>query len=78
MPIDAKSGVAMVWQDVPVIGVLGAMGFTVSLFVADAAGGDASLKLGALASFLYLAIGIAIGKRVYKPIPTVIISNTVN
>ena len=36
----------------------------------DAAGGDASLKLGALASFVYLAIGIAIGKKVCKPIPT--------
>lgn len=70
MPVDAKSGVSMAWQDVPVIGILGAMGFTVALFVADAAGGDPSLKLGALASFVYLVIGIAIGKRVCKPLPT--------
>jgi len=70
MPIDAKSGVAMVWQDVPVIGILGSMGFTVALFVADAAGGDAGLKLGALASVVYLVLGIAIGKRVCKPIAT--------
>ena len=70
MPIDAKSGVAMVWQDVPVIGILGSMGFTVALFVADAAGGDAGLKLGALASVVYLVIGIAIGKRVCKPMAT--------
>jgi len=71
MPIDNESGVAMAWQDVPIIGILGAMGFTVALFVADAAGGDPSLKLGALASFVYLVIGIIIGKRVCKPIPTV-------
>lgn len=67
LPVDTKSGEAMVWQDVPIIGTLGAMGFTVALFVADAAGGDASLKLGALASFVYLLIGIVIGKMVYKP-----------
>ncbi len=71
MPIDAESGIAMVWKDLPVIGILASMGFTVALFVADAAGGEASLKLGALASFVYLAIGIAIGRRLCKPIPAV-------
>lgn len=74
LPVDHESGEQLVWGDVPVIGLLGAMGFTVALFVADAAGGFASLKLGALASFLYLGVAVVIGKRlvgrrVTPPVP---------
>lgn len=66
MPQSKETGERMRWPDVPVLGLLGAMGFTVALFVADAAGGAASLKLGALASFAYLLLAVAIGKLVCR------------
>ena len=50
LPVSAETGERLAWRDVPLIGLLGAMGFTVALFVAEAAGGQPSLKLGALAS----------------------------
>jgi Na+:H+ antiporter, NhaA family len=56
----------MEWRDVPVAGLLGGMGFTVALFVADAYGGHPSLKLGALASFAYLGLAVLIGKKFCK------------
>lgn len=62
LPVNTETGERIPWIDVPVIGLLGAMGFTVALFVAEAAGGQASLKLGALASFAFLAIAVLIGK----------------
>ena len=62
LPTDKESGVTMSWTDVPVVGILGAMGFTVALFVAEAAGGASELKLGALASFGFLGIGVLVGK----------------
>lgn len=62
LPNNPNTGEIMRWRDVPVVGVLGAMGFTVALFVADAAGGAASLKIGALASFFYLGLAIFFGK----------------
>jgi NhaA family Na+:H+ antiporter len=62
LPVDDESGEKLLWRDIPVVALLGAMGFTVALFVAEAAGGQASLKLGALASFAYLALAVAIGK----------------
>jgi Na+:H+ antiporter, NhaA family len=60
------NGVVMQWRDVPIAGILGAMGFTVALFVADAAGGHDALRIGALASFGYLAIGILAGRIVCR------------
>lgn len=54
------------WRDVPLIGLLGATGFTVALFVAEAVGGHASLKLGALASFVFLGLAV-----VLENLPTV-------
>ena len=62
LPADAQSGQQVVWRDVPLIGLLAAMGFTVALFVAEAAGGHPSLKLGALASFSFLALAIVLGR----------------
>lgn len=38
------------------------MGFTFALFVAEAAGGHVSLKLGALASFVFLGLAAPLGK----------------
>lgn len=64
--LPTKNGIAMQWCDVLPIGILGAMGFTVALFVADAAGGAPSLKIGALASFLYLGLGVVVGKFLCK------------
>ena len=65
--LPVNEGVSMQWVDVPVAGLLGAMGFTVALFVADAAGGDAALKLGALASFAYLGLAVLVGKKLCTP-----------
>lgn len=62
LPVNEETGERLTWGDVPVIGLLGAMGFTVALFVAEAAGGQASLKLGALASFAYLGLAVVLGK----------------
>ncbi len=62
LPANAETGEQLIWRDVPIVGLLGAMGFTVALFVADAAGGQASLKLGALASFVYLGVAVVLGK----------------
>ena len=62
LPVSAETGERLAWRDVPLIGLLGAMGFTVALFVAEAAGGQASLKLGALASFAYLGLAVVLGK----------------
>lgn len=62
----AADGRRMEWRDVPVAGLLGAMGFTVALFVADAAGGHPSLKLGALASFAYLGLAVVVGRVVCR------------
>jgi len=62
LPVSAETGERLVWRDVPLVGLLGAMGFTVALFVAEAAGGQASLKLGALASFAYLGLAVVLGK----------------
>lgn len=59
-----NDGVIMQWRDVIVAGIFGGMGFTVALFVADAAGGHDSLRLGALASFAYLGLAIIVGKAV--------------
>lgn len=68
--LPAADGLQMQWKDLPILGLLGAMGFTVALFVAGAAGGHADLKLGALASFFYLGLAIVIGKIVHrKPLP---------
>ncbi len=69
LPSNPETGVRMQWRDVPVVGILGAMGFTVALFVADAAGGAPSLKIGALASFLFLGLGVAVGKMICRPEP---------
>ena len=62
LPVNDETGERLTWRDVPVIGLLGAMGFTVALFVAEAAGGQDSLKLGALASFAYLGLAVVLGK----------------
>ena len=62
LPTNAETGERLAWRDVPLIGLLGAMGFTGVLFVAAAAGCQASLKLGALASFIYLGLAVALGK----------------
>ncbi len=64
LPVDEESGEQLLWRDVPVVALLGAMGFTVALFVAEAAGGYPSLKLGALASFVYLGLAVIVGKMV--------------
>lgn len=61
-PITDKTQQYVKWRDVPFIGLLGAMGFTVALFVADAAGAQDSLKLGAMASFGYLGVAIVAGR----------------
>ncbi len=61
LPTSVETGEQLAWRDVPLVGLLGAMGFTVALFVADAAGGQASLKLGALASFVYLGLAVILG-----------------
>jgi NhaA family Na+:H+ antiporter len=66
LPRNEKTDERLTWVDVPLVGVLGAMGFTVALFVAEAAGGAPSLKLGALASFAFLAIAIVLGKLTTK------------
>ena len=47
------------------VGLLGAMGFTVALFIADAANGNAAIKLGAIASFVFLLLAIGIGRSRY-------------
>jgi len=74
LPTNSATGQRMSWRDVPLVGLFAAMGFTVALFVAEAAGGFASLKLGALASFLFLGLAVAIGRAVYggapyRPVP---------
>lgn len=63
LPVDESSGKRLTWYDVPLLGLLGAMGFTVALFVANAAGGSDALRAGALASFFYLGIAIALGRH---------------
>lgn len=67
--LPTSSSGKMLWRDVPLAGLLGGMGFTVALFVASAAGGHDSLKLGALASFVYLILAVAIGKIFYRQQP---------
>lgn len=47
---------------IPIMGNMAGVGFTVSLFIASAAGDFPSLKAGALASFLWLLTAIIIGK----------------
>lgn len=63
LPVDESSGKRLTWYDVPLLGLLGAMGFTVALFVANAAGGSDALRAGALASFLYLGMAIVLGRH---------------
>ncbi len=70
--LPANGAGKMTWGDVAVAGLLGGMGFTVALFVAEAAGGEPSLKLGALASFAYLGLAIIIGKIICKPATAVV------
>jgi NhaA family Na+:H+ antiporter len=62
LPANPESGQQLSWQDVPLIGLLAAMGFTVALFIAEAAGGHPSLKLGALASFAFLVLAVGLGR----------------
>jgi Na+/H+ antiporter NhaA len=66
LPRNEETGECLTWGDVPLVGLLGAMGFTVALFVAEAAGGAPSLKLGALASFAFLAVAVVLGKVTTK------------
>ncbi len=66
LPRNQETGEQLQWRDVPIIGLLGAMGFTVALFVAEAASGHASLKLGAIASFAYLVVAVIIGKTILQ------------
>ena len=64
LPENPATGETLRWSDVPIVGLLGAIGFTVALFVAEAAGGQPALKLGALASFAYLAVATVLGKLI--------------
>jgi len=66
-PIGLEVVQLLKWRDVPLVGLLGAMGFTVALFVADAAGAAPSLKLGAMASFVYLGIAVLVGRQIVPP-----------
>jgi NhaA family Na+:H+ antiporter len=74
---NSETGQQMRWYDMPSIGSLAGVGFTVALFVADAAGGHASLKLGALASFAFMGLGFVLhwliqyfveGSRAFKKV----------
>ena len=62
LPFEKETEQSMTWRDLPIIALFGAMGFTVALFIADAAGAHDSLKLGAIASFSYLGLGILVGR----------------
>ena len=66
LPKSSKTNEQLQWRDLPLVGLLGAVGFTVALFVADAAKGSDALKLGALASFVYLGIALIVGKKLVR------------
>ena len=70
LPKSSKTSEQLQWRDLPLVGLLGAVGFTVALFVSDAAKGSDALKLGALASFVYLGIALIVGKQLVRISPS--------
>ena len=66
LPINKKTGQRMYWSDLPTIGTLAGIGMTVALFVISAGGFKDDMKLGALASLMYLPIGVIMGRTIIK------------